>query len=91
MVDGTKSNMVTRGIPSTLQNFGYPSFDLGISQQQHDVVAGSAERISAERRTKNKHDPSHIQRHKKPVVTKSTKKLDTGKEMKRKKFVQHEA
>ncbi|XP_059277651.1 uncharacterized protein LOC132031753 [Lycium ferocissimum] len=64
MVDGTKSNMVTRG---------------------------SAERISAERRTKNKHDPSHIQRHKKPVVTKSTKKLDTGKEMKRKKVVQHEA
>ncbi|XP_059289692.1 uncharacterized protein LOC132043231 [Lycium ferocissimum] len=91
MVDGTKSNMVTRGIPSTLQNFGYPSFDLGISQQQHDVVAGSAERIIAERRTKNNHDPSHMQRLKKPVVTKSTKKIVTGKEMKRKKVVQHEA
>ncbi|XP_059291362.1 uncharacterized protein LOC132044840 [Lycium ferocissimum] len=64
MVDGTKSNMVTRG---------------------------SAERVTSERRTKNIHDPSHMQRLKKSVITKSTKKIDTGKEMKRKKAVQPEA
>ncbi|XP_060210664.1 uncharacterized protein LOC132637619 [Lycium barbarum] len=60
MADESTSSRVTRGIPHTLQNLDSPSFDLGISQQQHDVDAASAEKFVAERRSKKIHDPSRI-------------------------------
>ncbi|XP_060182432.1 uncharacterized protein LOC132612109 [Lycium barbarum] len=60
MADESISGRVTRGIPHTLQNLDSPSFDLGISQQQHDVHAASAEKLVAERRSKKIHDPARI-------------------------------
>ncbi|XP_060211701.1 uncharacterized protein LOC132639256 [Lycium barbarum] len=60
MADESTSGRVTRSIPRTLQNLDSPSFDLGISQQQHDVDAASAEKFVAERRSKKIHDPSRI-------------------------------
>ncbi|XP_060216863.1 uncharacterized protein LOC132644290 [Lycium barbarum] len=60
MADESTSGRVTRGIPHTLQNLDSLSFDLGISQQQNDVDAASAEKFVAERRSKKIHDPSRI-------------------------------
>ncbi|XP_060202845.1 uncharacterized protein LOC132631267 [Lycium barbarum] len=60
MADESISGRVTRGIPYTLQNLDSPSFDLGISQQQHDVDAASAEKLVVERRSKKIHDPARI-------------------------------
>ncbi|XP_060169343.1 uncharacterized protein LOC132600294 [Lycium barbarum] len=60
MVDESISGRVTRGISHTLQNLDSLSFDLGISQQQHDVDATSAEKLVAERRSKKIHDPARI-------------------------------
>ncbi|XP_059311576.1 uncharacterized protein LOC132063150 [Lycium ferocissimum] len=82
MADGTTPNRVTRGIPFTVQNIVFPSFDLGISQQQHNVVAASADKM-VERRSKNIHDPRRVPN---PPIAKSSKKIDAATVTKRKKL-----
>ncbi|XP_059306584.1 uncharacterized protein LOC132058032 [Lycium ferocissimum] len=57
MADAKVPTRVTKGIPFNPNDFiCAPSFDLGISQQ-HNVVAGSTEKMYAERHAKQMHEP----------------------------------